>query len=81
MIDVKQAAEIAAQYFFRLNPQVNKNITLEEVEISDDERYWYITLGYTEPGTDVWGRGEKQYKIITVDTAEGTVRSMKIRKI
>ncbi len=83
MIDVQQAAEVAVQYFIRLNPQVNRNITLEEVEISDDERYWYITLGYTESGADSFfgGGTTRQYKLFTVDATDATVRAMKIRKI
>ena len=46
-MDVKQAARIATHYLFELMPALrNRNVMLEEVEQSDDGRYWFITLGY-----------------------------------
>lgn len=41
-IDVKQAFQSAADYFSKL--MTVNNLRLEEVEISDDERFWYVTL-------------------------------------
>jgi hypothetical protein len=96
MIDVKQAVERAtlkAQELYK--GQILEELNLEEVEITDDERYWLITLGFflrhTGPvrkgkvlQTIVEGRladrQERNYKLFKVDAATGEVRAMKIRK-
>ncbi|MEP7287963.1 MAG: hypothetical protein ABI947_19600 [Chloroflexota bacterium] len=48
MIDVKQAIKIAHDYLLSLyNPDELIDLLLEEVERSEDDRYWYITFGFT----------------------------------
>ena len=50
MIDVKEAVKIATEYLKRLyEPAQLHDILLEEVELSDDEKYWYVTLGFSRP--------------------------------
>ena len=52
MIDVKQAAKIAAEYFADLYAdQKYSDILLEEVEYDEDDNVWRITLGYSPPRT------------------------------
>ena len=51
IIDIKQAAAIATAYFTKL--MTPDDIRLEEVEISDDERFWYITLSGLVPAEKV----------------------------
>jgi len=48
MIDVKQAVAVAYDFFRSLysNDSHVSNTHLEEVEISDDGKYWLITLSY-----------------------------------
>ena len=48
MIDVKQATAAAATYMKDLLPNAT-DVNLEEVEISDDDRLWYITLSALVP--------------------------------
>jgi hypothetical protein len=50
MIDVKQAVKIALDYLRLLynNDQLH-DVLLEEVILSDDEGYWYVTLGFSRP--------------------------------
>jgi len=60
---------------------------LEEVERSEDGKYWLITVGFTIPGqgratTALFGadKPERAFKVITVDANTGDALSMKIRK-
>ncbi|NUO08392.1 MAG: hypothetical protein HUU08_06870 [Candidatus Brocadia sp.] len=85
MIDVKQASKLAIEYFASLYENKYHNLNLEEVEISEDGKYWYITLGYdidrpfsaALPLTKT-GREFKRFKI---DIGTGKVLSMQVRKI
>lgn len=85
MLDVKQASKLATEYFATLYENKYHNLNLEEVEISEDGKYWYITLGYdidrpfsvALPFTKT-GREFKRFKI---DIETGKVLSMQIRKI
>ena len=49
MIDVKEAVKVAQNYARELYKDYGVGevdpITLEEVELTDDERFWLITLG------------------------------------
>jgi hypothetical protein len=91
MIDVRQAAATATNYLISLYPQQSQSgVRLEEVELSEDERYWFITLSYPLPtytanpiGTilNMPPQSKRDYKIFQIDTADGKVRSMKIRKL
>ncbi|HJQ68609.1 MAG TPA: hypothetical protein VKA70_06540 [Blastocatellia bacterium] len=50
MIDVKEAVKIAIGYLKQLyEPAQLHDILLEEVALSDDEKYWYVTLGFSRP--------------------------------
>ncbi len=83
MIDVKQAAQIAANYFSDLNPGKFQNLALEEIELTDDEENWLVTLGYNPPSTNIFVNGPvaREYKVIRIDAKDGKVVSMKIKKI
>lgn len=84
MVDVKQASEIAANYFEKLLGK-HENLTLEEVELSDDGKCWYITLGYdvtTEfTPTFPFKESHRRYKSFKIEAETGKVLSMKIRKL
>lgn len=78
MIDVKQAVEQAVRYMADL-PGMGAvyGVQLEEVELSEDEAEWIITLSYTEaPGSPFI-----KYKIFRIEANTGRVRSMKIRTV
>lgn len=79
-IDAKIAAQRARDYFIDLMGLEPKYITLEEVELSEDEKYWFITLGYQEH-EGPFSSFIKKYKIFKVSAVDGTVASMKIREI
>jgi hypothetical protein len=95
MIDVKEAVKIAVDYLRNLYDSTElKDILLEEVVLSDDEKYWYVTLGFSRKveSMNPWGKlglntteelsnkeYKREYKVFQIDTASGQVRSMKIR--
>ena len=86
MIDVKEAVQSASKYFNELQDVLGlkkaEDLRLEEVEISDDRSQWLITLGY-RIDDDRLGipRYKRDYKIFTVDSTNGEVKSMKIREV
>ena len=93
-ITVRQAvarAMAAAKEFYTGKEMID--LTLEEVETSDDGTQWLITLGFYLPSKkpassldevfrQVKGTTyEKKYKLFKVDAATGEVGSMKIRNV
>ena len=85
MIDVKQAAQSASNFMAVLySDNTISNVMLEEVELSEDGRYWLITLSFPAPPNSInsiLGGGGRQYKIFKVNTDTGEVLSMKIREL
>ena len=94
LFTVKQAvakAMAAAGEFYAKQDMVD--LTLEEVEMSDDGKHWLITLGFflasKKPPTDLGDRlrqiqgktYERRYKLFKVDVYTGKVGSMKIRNV
>jgi len=93
-IDVRGAVMAAKKYFEDIQDLIGKtidDILLEEVEISDDRRFWYVTLGFSrltgktenlisEP-ISFSSQYEREYKIFTIDADTGEVQSMKIREL
>jgi hypothetical protein len=59
------------------------NVQLEEVELSDDGEYWFITLSYPLPPEDsvLNFNFKRKYKVFKIDARTGEVKSMKIRKV
>ncbi len=92
MIDVKQAAQTAMEYSGQLFGNILNRLQLEEVELSDDEKHWFITIGYDVPASPaqtaleniVQGlkpRGaERKYKVVDVDAESGKVKAVKMRQ-
>lgn len=85
MIDVKKAAQIAAEYFASLyDPDTFSNLLLEEVDMTQDERFWLITLGYSDrvpPSMVAFRDPARNYKTFMIDAETGAVKSMKIRTL
>ena len=80
-MDLRKATELSVQYLQSFFPTAER-IQLEEVDITDDDRYWNITLSYEaeEMGQGYLVLGKvRKYKIFKVDTYTGEIRSMKIR--
>ena len=99
MIDVATAVRNASEYFKEIEESLNgsppENLRLEEVEKSEDESYWLITLGHdvrsaVQPTPSVlrsaFTPDEKwqylrQYKLFRINVIAGEIDSMKIRKV
>ena len=85
LLSPQQAAQCASNYLnalIPLNPAIPP--TVEEVELSNDEKYWRITLGFTPAQQSSVGfflAGGREYKIFEVNVFNGDVKSMKIRKL
>ena len=93
MLTVKEAVRAAESWVRDLYAGgALDQLRLEEVEITDDDRSWLITLGWREPGVkmpavlapvlgDEVPVHPRTYKTLEVDTETGAVRSMKIREV
>jgi hypothetical protein len=92
MIDVQKAVQIATQYAGLLFGNAVNGLRLEEVELSYDEKHWYITLGFDELVSSrfpliptalesvINPKTERKYKVVDVDAESGKVRAVKIRQ-
>ncbi|MGA2967094.1 MAG: hypothetical protein ABSD64_12850 [Terriglobales bacterium] len=86
-VDVKAAVRIAAAYFDQLIQRHYSDLAVEEVEKTDDDRFWLVTIGYNVVSTDRSPLAafqdkltSREYKIIKVDSQSGEALSMKVRK-
>ena len=91
--EAKQVVEAAIKYFGDVLPATG--IRLEEIELSNDERFWSITLSGLlpaakdlPPGTpltmaDIFKNPppERVYKVFVVEDQACRVKSMKIRSL
>ena len=78
MLNVKEAVDRAANQLTWLF-QSATNVKLEELELSEDEQYWLITLSYDEE--DSVGIKNRKYKTFKVKSETGDVVAMKIRTV
>lgn len=83
-IDAKAASAIAKQYYQDIAESKDYRLTLEEIELSSDNKYWLITIGVYTPTTSpiflTQGFNERlDYKIFQIDAETGEVVSMKIK--
>jgi hypothetical protein len=80
MIDVKTAVDNAMNYavtFYGEDWKFRSSLLVEEVELSDDEQFWYVTLGWD---ADRLGTS-RIYKSFKVRADSGDVVAMKIRTL
>lgn len=93
-IDVKAAVAVAIDYLKFLQDEISneiQDVRLEEVELSEDKKYWLITLGYDIPiknlpvsielifpNTPAYKR---EYKLFKVNSKSSQVEAMKIREV
>jgi len=85
MIEIKKAVEEAFKYMNSLYESLD-DLSLEEVELSEDEKYWLITFGFNRLKksnlaiqTLIGDNYERIYKVIKVRSDNGQAVSMKIR--
>jgi hypothetical protein len=96
MIEVKDAVRLAFDFVKSLYPQeLVKDLALEEVRLSDDEKSWLITVGFRalsgyatigggtlaiDPGPRL-ERVPRDYKLLEINRETGKVESMTIRDL
>jgi hypothetical protein len=83
-LSIAEASRVATTHLQSLFPTA-ESLSLEEVEISDDDRFWLITLGFQEAIMvkglpQRLGDNARKYKIFKINRETGEVRSMKIRE-
>jgi len=85
IITAREAAQAAFDYIKELlTPGTIEKPVLEEVELTDDERHWLITMGYKQRegdplAPDFVNPPVPKLKLFKVDSRSGRVVSMKIR--
>ena len=92
MVDVKQAVARAMGYLKDMNRiEQFKDVLLEEVDLSEDNKYWNVTIGFTRrkettsggPMATLIGQSsefKREYKVFQIDARSGDLRSMRSRK-
>jgi hypothetical protein len=85
MIDAKEAVKKAVLYFNEMSQAAGRTmpaVELEEVEKSEDEQYWWVTLSYLASKTlALRGFNEMyKYKSFKVNAQTGEVVWMKNRE-
>lgn len=79
MIDLKQAADRAMEYFQELfQAQSYIKVLVDEVELSEDEKYWMVTLGYEEKPAGSLGLDmvHRKHKVFRIDVESHRIVSM-----
>jgi hypothetical protein len=87
-LDVRGAVQAATGYFNLVFPSRSLRDTyrvdVEEIEMSKDNRYWLVTLGYDAPARknpqlpDFLQVPTRKYKVFKVDARTGAVVAMKM---
>ena len=92
MVDVKQAVSKAMDYLKDMYQTDRfKDVLLEEVDLSEDNKFWYVTIGFTRgqestsggPMATLIGQSsefKREYKVFQIDSQTGDLRSMRSRK-
>ncbi|MBE9145956.1 hypothetical protein [Planktothrix mougeotii] len=86
-IDVRAAVGLAQNYFNNLQDMLGsfQNLRLEEVELSENKKFWLITLGFDcvnlNNPLQVVPQYIREYKIFKINAETGEVESMKIREL
>ncbi|MEK7686106.1 MAG: hypothetical protein AAB466_11855 [Verrucomicrobiota bacterium] len=86
LLDARQAAQAAVEFFRHLSAGMRvTEVGLEEVELTGDEKYWLVTLGFDSPPRknlklpDFLHIPVRKLKVFKVDARTGKVVAMKIR--
>ena len=94
MVDLKQAVSAATKYIEDVySPEEIIDPMLEEVQLSEDENYWLITIGFSYPkfteyplqksfqDTILGEKYQRVYKAIKVRVDDGKPVAMLIRQL
>ena len=83
MIDVNEASHRAIEHLKKLYPDSDlEKILFEEAELTDDDRFWIITISYKSPvaaggvGKSMFV-GDRSYKVFKLLAENGEIRSVR----
>lgn len=76
-ISPREAATAASRYYNELTNSAQLG-SIEEIELSEDENRWIVTLGFLDT---LAAFGPRVYKLFEVDARTGEVLSMRIRNV
>ena len=79
-ISPKEAVIAATKHFTEVTG-ITSGVSVEELELTEDAKYWIVTLGYIEPARTLAFTGPKSFKTFKIDATTGDVLSMKIREV
>jgi hypothetical protein len=92
MVDVKEAVARAMEYLKDMYDTGQfKDVLLEEVDLSEDSKFWNVTIGFTRrqetisggPMATLIGQSsefKREYKVFQIDASSGALQSMRSRK-
>ncbi len=92
MIDAKQAVKLTMDYLNEMYDTADfKDVLLEEVELTDDDKFWNVTVGFARKQTSTTAgpmaslvgpadQYQREYRVFAIDAETGVVRSMKLKK-
>ena len=85
LVNVKAAVELARGYLSEVLQVPSSQMLLEEIELSDDQQFWLITLSFPgarfSPVEVMAGLANREYKIVKLRTDTGDLVSIKIRTL
>jgi hypothetical protein len=86
-IPAREAVRAASAYYRDITGSTQP-VTLEEIELTEDGRFWLVTLGMVVPALNtnplanlMIPQSEVSYKVFRIDARTGKVKSMKLREI
>lgn len=85
MVDVNAAVRACRAFFTGIDLGIRlDSLEVDEVELTEDGRYWMITLGFTRepkgPLPLLARPSDREYRVFKVSNNEGQVISMRIRE-
>lgn len=86
-IIVRQAVKNAMEFLGSVQEaKPPEEVTVEEVELSEDGEFWLITISFYPPGSSLDAiiqdkKPLKNYKLFKIDAFSGDVISMKMREV
>ncbi len=83
-IDVKTAVAKGREYVGLVFPVPPPEVRLEEVELAEDGRHWYVTFSIPGPQVDLFGApfsAKREYKTVELDAETGEARAIRIRTV
>ena len=69
MINVQEAVRLALEYCAPLFGEVER-LRLEEVELSEDEKHWLITIGFDDPALSATKKVPSTWSVLGLEPRE-----------